>query len=412
MAQSSKARGSIPSQYTIGDGLNWASPWIDVELWVELPFWLMVDNATIQVQAEGHNFPIAVHDNYFNLYAGEVTESQSTVLYRGPIKKQEELSEQLKAAIRENPNVPLMWRKSKTYLKVGTRCNEDVWNAAGKDEIPTANEAKLYLVELCRAHIPVINKLIRTYRLATYDYFPYEVAPWDVPHWAVDHAGSWVLSTLVGYHDWDVKPFITTKDEPEKMAFYQLIQGQELQSQASFVPSPGELELLDALNLMERGDYSGAVRRITTAIEVIVEAVAEKAVEAAKGKAAAQKFLKDTRMRFDQRLETYQSFTKRSLPAVLKKNLSETRKLRHRIVHGGYRIGPSERGRAQKAVDVGRWAFNWFEDDKARSDAREKRVAYRSLGREMPAGIFPSKITADGIVLSPCLSALGRGETV
>jgi hypothetical protein len=49
---------------------------------------ISMENATIQVQIEGHNFSI-----------GEVTDSQSTVLYRGPITKQEELPEELKEAI-------------------------------------------------------------------------------------------------------------------------------------------------------------------------------------------------------------------------------------------------------------------------------------------------------------------------
>lgn len=51
--------------------------------------------------------------------------------------------------------------------------------------------------------------------------------------------------------------------------------------------SPGELELMDALNLMQRGDYSGAVRRVTTAIEVAVEAAVEQDVSAQDGEEAA-----------------------------------------------------------------------------------------------------------------------------
>jgi hypothetical protein len=151
---------------------------------------------------------------------------------------------------------------------------------------------------------------------------------------------------------------------------------------------------------MERGDYSGAVRRVTTAIEVIVEAVAGKAVETAIGKPAAEKFLKDTRMRFDERVKRYQKLTGRIIPATLLKTLKETRDLRHKIVHGGYRIGPGERGKAQKAVDTGRWLFNWFENVQARRDTREKRIGFRSLGRDLNAGIFCPRITPEGVVLS------------
>ena len=293
-----------------------------------------------------------------------------------------------------------MWRKCKTYMKVKSRCNEDVWNAVTNGERPGTEEARLYLSDLCRAHLPVINKLVNAYRLATYDYFAFEVSPWDVPHWSVERHGQATPITLVNYRNWDAIPMIYNLTDPsEKPKLYQLIEADDLRNSLSFSPTPGELELLDALNLMETGDYSGAVRRITTAIEVIVEAVVGKAVEVANGKRAAEKFLKDTKMRFPERPKAYEKLTSRQIPKGVLKALNETRDLRHQIVHKGRRIGQSERGIAQKAVDTGRWAFNWFENDQARRDVREKRIGLRSLGRDLSAGLFPSKITPDGIVM-------------
>jgi hypothetical protein len=168
----------------------------------------------------------------------------------------------------------------------------------------------------------------------------------------------------------------------------------------SIVPAPGEFELLDSLNLMERGDYSGAVRRITTALEVIVESVVGSAVELVEGKRSAVKFLKDTETNFRRRVDRYEQLKARTLSNPLRKEMFATRKLRHRIVHEGYRIGPNERARAQKAVDTGRWIFNWFEDNKQRYDIREKEIAFRGLGRDLTVGIFPSTITTDGVVIS------------
>lgn len=180
---------------------------------------------------------------------------------------------------------------------------------------------------------------------------------------------------------------------------YKLIEEGDLQ-RFSLAPAPGEFELLDALNLMERGDYSGAVRRVTTALEVIVESVVGKAIEAKEGKKSAVKFLRATEINFPRRVEKYEEVTQRTMPAALKKEMSRTRKLRHRIVHNGYRIEAGERGHAQRAVDTGRWIYNWFENDDERRDVREKKIAHRSLGREMAASIFPSKITPDGVVVS------------
>jgi hypothetical protein len=404
------ATTQIPEHYTIGDRLNWDAPWIKVRLWTELPFWLMVDNTTMAVTYEGHEFQFSIHDNYYQLFFGECTDSRASVGYCGPRKKDEDLPPSVKEAMATRPGGPYMWRKCKTYLKVESRCNEDVWNAAGEGEIPRVNEAKLYFSELCRAHIPVINALIRAYRLSTYDYFAFEVSPWDVPHWCIERDGHSKTSTLVSYRDWDGKPVIfKSLDMSQEPEVYKLIDANVLRNQISLVATAGEFELLDALNLMERGDYSGAVRRVATAIEVIVEAVAGKAVEAASGKPAAEKFLKDTRMRFDERVKRYQKLTGRNAPTTSLKTLKETRDLRHKIVHGGYRIGPGEHGKAQKAVDSGRWLFNWFENDAKRRDVREKRIAVRSLGRDLTAGVFSPKITPDGVMLSPIPTTPGFG---
>jgi hypothetical protein len=181
---------------------------------------------------------------------------------------------------------------------------------------------------------------------------------------------------------------------------YNLIEDGDVQNAISIFAAPGEFELLDSLNLMERGDYSGAVRRITTALEVIVESVVGSAVEAAEGQRSTVKFLKTTETNFRRRVEKYEELSGRTLSNALRREMFVTRKLRHRIVHKGYRIGPGERGRAQRAVDTGRWTYNWFENNKQRFDVREKKIAFRGLGRDTSAGVFPSKITPEGVVLS------------
>src|SRR5207253_1181493 len=103
---------------------------------------------------------------------------------------------------------------------------------------------------------------------------------------------------------------------------------------------------------------------------------------------------------FRRRVEKYEEVSGRTLPSALRKEMYDTRKLRHRIVHSGYRIGPGERGRAQRAVDTGRWTYNWFENNKERFEIREKKIAFRGLGRDLVAGIFPTEITPDGVVVS------------
>jgi hypothetical protein len=299
----------------------------------------------------------------------------------------------------EEPRTQFAWRKCKTVVKIPARCHESVFEQGFAGGASDTASAAIYRAELCRAHIPVLNRLIQHYRLATYDYFAFEVAPWDVSSWMLEREGRSVTAFLLPYKEWDYKPELIDEDGNETV--YELISHQDLAAVMDGPVSPGELELMDALNLMQRGDYSGAVRRVTTAIEVAVEAAVGRAVSSQDGEDAAVKFLKKTRMRFFDRIEKYEAVTQRTFPAASGKQLDRTRELRHAIVHDGYRISVSDRGAAQQSVDTGRWIFNWFENDESRAQLRETRLALRAVGRDMDAGIFPHEITDAGIVIQP-----------
>jgi hypothetical protein len=387
-----------PKSFSVGEDLNWNAPWIEVTLRVELPFWLMVDNATMSINVGGHEFPMTLHGESFELHVGEITDSKEFMVYHGPIRKDETLSVAIQALLRKRPKPKALWRKCKTVLKITSRCNEDVWSkqTSGNQFRPSV---AFYLQGLCGAHIPVVNKLIQGYRLATYDHFAFEVAPWDVPYWYVERDGDSALCLLVPYRGWDHKPMSLAGPDGRR-EFYQLIEASQLRERMSEIATPGELELLDAINLMERGNYSDAVRRITTAIEVVVEAVTGGLVEGHEGKQAAAKFLKQTKTNFPQRIAKYGELSGRPLHDALSKELTRTRNLRHQIVHGGYRISPGERGSAQRCVDTGRWIFNWFENNEQRRKIRDSRLAYRSMGRDQLYDIFRPEITPQGVVLS------------
>jgi len=192
-----QTNAAIPSSYFIGQEIKWDAPWIEVYLWVELPFWLMTGNTTVFVEVGGHDFEIAIHESYFELNVGVLSDSKENVVYRSPWKKNDDLNEGIRNAIKTRSDVPIMWRKCKTVLKIKSRCNEDVWNTTQEpdDEKKRSisyraamNGIRFYLASLCRAHIPVVNRLLQGYRLATYDYFPYEVSPWDVPFWMIERS--------------------------------------------------------------------------------------------------------------------------------------------------------------------------------------------------------------------------------
>ena len=80
----------IPSRYFVGQEINWDAPWIEVFLWVELPFWMMTGNTTVTVEVGEHDFEIAIHENYFELHVGVLSDSKENVVYRGPWKKSDD----------------------------------------------------------------------------------------------------------------------------------------------------------------------------------------------------------------------------------------------------------------------------------------------------------------------------------
>ena len=104
-------------------------------------------------------------------------------------------------------------------------------------------------------------------------------------------------------------------------------------------------------------------------------------------------------MNFDRRVRKIISLAGRDFHQdIALKNL---RKLRNSLVHDGLRFDNTNRSQALMAVDVGRWIYNWFENDTNRIDVREKRIAMRSLGREMNLGLFKTVIDEHGVTLNP-----------
>jgi len=376
----------------LGKELDWEAPSIPVDLRVELPFWIMVPDCVQDVDVNGHKFKVEIKDNYVELYAGAVVDSRYTCVYFGPPRK---LDSELKKAIKES-HAPVLSRKCKTVLLIHSACNKDILTAA-KPEDKSSRPARHYLKSFCVAHIEVVNRLIQQYRLSTYDLFSYEVSPWDVPIWFIGWRKYALRIVLQDYRAWDEKPVMYSSITASRGERYKLIDAAELQSVMSIEPSAGEYELLDALNFMERGDYSDAVRRITTAIEVQLESALRQELLKLYPVPDVEKKLKASENKFWVRLRQYQELSKRNLSAVLWKELETTRNIRHSIVHNAYRIPFSQSQQTKEAIDTGRWIFNWLENQPTRMDIREKRIAKRSLGSYF--SLFSTEITPAGVIV-------------
>jgi hypothetical protein len=148
---------------------------------------------------------------------------------------------------------------------------------------------------------------------------------------------------------------------------------------------------------MERGDYSGAVRRITTAIEAQTEFALRQELLKKHPLPDVEKRLKASENDFPGRFRQYQKLSRRKLSDTLNEELETTRTLRHSIVHSGKRVPFNDRGQAQRSVDTGRWIFDWLENQPARFDLREKKIGKRSLGRHF--SLYYSEITPAAVIV-------------
>ncbi len=366
-----------------GEGLAWNGPVEDVRLAVELPFWMMVNSSPLEISVGGWTAMVEIRGDHFEVHAGEYRDAKLNYVYLGPDPSQVDPT-----AIED---APAAVRKCKTVLRFPARSLTDAIAAIG-DGYWRTQEALAYFAALCSAHIPVVNEVIVRYRLATYDYFPFELSPWDVPVWFAQAAGGHVMVPLLSYRSWDYKPLVN--GDPMS-----LVTPEELATGRTS-PEPGEIELLDGLMLMERGDYSGAVRRVVTALEVAVESRLRAELESRHPPADVEQRLEASKNDFPGRLHQWSKLAGRDLPKALTDELDKTRAMRHAIVHRGRRLSHAERGTAQRAVDTTRWAYNHVEGRPDLVALREKKLALRSLGRFGPGGHFLSELTADGVVVS------------
>jgi hypothetical protein len=398
---------SMPAieSFAFGDTIDWSSPLVDTLLYVELPFWLMMPPGRVEVEWSGTTFGVDVCSQWMEVFGGLIRDSRASVIHQGPWRPEGWEPPDGIAAELERDEVTCLQRPCKTVLRLTTRAHVSALRELGDNDAPRAySEQSAYLASLCEAHVPVVNELIQRYRLVTYDYFPYEVSPWDVPVWYVKLNQVHHRAVLLPYKDWDLKPVIIeevdTSGKPTKAKAFEFATLDAVVSMSSAEAFPGEFDLLDARSLMERGDYTGAVRRTVTAIEAILRWALVNQLNESYPATEAEVRAARTDNDFPGRLRQWRRLAR---PQISQREFDEfetTRVLRHEIVHQGRRLTHEERGRAQRAVDTARWLYNKIEGKPDRTRLRDYGTL-RSVGRVALAPRFPSRINAHGITLGP-----------
>jgi hypothetical protein len=382
-----------------GQDADWESPLLDVFLWVELPFYIFVPWGDVEIDYGGISTVVRLCPPYYEEFIESVTDSKQSRAYMGPhMAKPRQRPAEVQKLIDEN-DVPVMERNCKTVLRISAKCHE-YFLATTEYPLPRHKaEIDAYLASLAEGYLPLVNELIQRYRLATYDYFAYELSPWDVPVWTIgnDEHGA-RLAHLLPYSLFDVPPVFIGRDSQYQAISY--AERDALSEPAAEQAGPGEFELLDARSAMERGDYTGAVRRTVTAIEVLVRALRLDQLRAAHGgnEATVLRELDKTRMRFDKRLKDWSAASGREISQGQASALKELRDWRHRIVHSGQRVNFDEVNRAQRLVDMGRWLFNCIEDRPERAKLRDTDVR-KSFGRRIMSSRFATAVEDGDLIV-------------
>jgi hypothetical protein len=410
IADAEKKYGPAPQSFTFGDGIDWNSPVEEAYLYVELPFWLMIPPGPVDVLWSGVAFTIDVCSPWIEEFAEKFTDSRVTCLHQGPLSFKYEPPEELAKQLEER-GVVRVQRDCKTVLRLKSRAHLHAFRPPTDSEPPRARvEQEAYWASLCEAHIPVVNELIQRYRLKTYDYFAYEVSAWDVPIWYLKVANMCARAVLLPYKSWDTKPVIIedgdAPGDPPKLRQFEWTTTDELSEASSSEATPGEFDLLDARSLMERGDYTGAVRRTVTAIEAALAwALLTELAKLYDSKVEAVAQLRKTDNNFPRRLSQWRKLANPPITQREFDRFGATRQIRHDIVHRARRLTHDDRGLAQFAVDTGRWLFNKIEAKPDRARLRDYGVL-KSVGRVALAIRFPATLTADGYLLGPFTSPI------
>jgi hypothetical protein len=382
----------------MGDGLDWDSPIDEVRLYVELPFWLMVPAGQVDVEFDGLVFSVEVLPAWREVFIDEFTDSRISAVHQGPDAEDRYVLTGDAEEQRLADGVPLIERRTKTMIRIQAWAHRSAFLAEEGQANRLAQEA--YWSSLCETHIPVLNTLIQRYRLTTYDYFAYEMSAWDVPVWYLRHNGSGYQTVLLPYKAWDRKPHMVDAERGSTVEF-KYVDLQDLDCATAIEASPGEYDLLDARSLMERGDFSGAVRRTTTAIETLVAAELEVELLKMHSVADVATKMKKSENDFPGRLRQWIKLTGTTPSQPLLDQFQKTRQVRHGIVHRGERLTHADRGRAQQMIDAGRWLYNQIENKQARRDLREKSQGFKSVGRSAMQVRFPAHEERGKLVLGP-----------
>lgn len=363
-----------------GSKLDWSTALVPIQLYLELPFWLMMPEGVFDVTHQGATLKIAVAHGCEEIQrtATHLKNRSSTVF----ITRQGEAVPQYVQQMIDQSASASSARIHRTTLIIETAALESALRCRTGTP-PERAHAIAYLSALAVGHLPVVNALITAYRRAGNDPFALELSESTAPIWFLRLNDRFLRVSVYPYADLEYRADWPTKEGTQEPA--DLATVDEVTEFLALKSVPGETILLDAWSYFYAGRFSDSIRGLISAIEVLLEARYSEALtqHGVKGE-ALEAALRANATKFTTRLNHYLQLTKRTIPGPLlswvpyingvrlRDELHRTRELRHKIVHEGLIMSSYEHGAMLRAAETMTWLFDWLEDNERSSRNRLK----------------------------------------
>jgi hypothetical protein len=265
-SSSSSSPVAIPAAVWPGMTLNWGSPFREILLHAELPFWLLVADCSLRVTVRDCTLELSITGRAIEIQRGHVyqdSHSNTAIIEKAEGKP----SDRAAAILGGMKQSRFTLRTTRTLISIKTNVLEDALAAiqeGGRRRV----DAQIYFRSFVHAHLPFVNKTINAYRRAGADPFTAEVTEWDIPVWYIDVDENFIPISLIPYKDSDSPPVaITPAGETNAITF---VEANDIEEALNLPEVLGEVDLLDAWSLYYRGRQSDAIRSLITSLEVLV----------------------------------------------------------------------------------------------------------------------------------------------
>jgi hypothetical protein len=410
--------GPIPGTSRPGDHINWDSETVQVQLTIELPFWLLVPNGSVNLTIGNCTVRATVINDGVQFSLGHhQSVSQQKTVFLGSLDDAAKASTRLVLLTEGGRS-----RLTKTLVTFEASAHSDAIEAL-KSKDKKYQQGCQYFRSLAIAHLDYLNLLINSYRRLSSDPFASEVTAWDVPIWSLAAEGIKFNVILFPYLAHEYRPSVAKFSKPSEFKPYIAAALEDIERIADIDAMPGEVELLDGWSLYYRGRHADSITSFVTAIEVLLEARLREVLRTLGATPEkVEKTLWETRNKFMKRLDQYCYLTQSRVPGPflhvlptingvrLEWELEQTRDLRHKIVHAGQRLDRHLVRPMNQVAETMTWLFDWLSEGKASRLGVKRPSVFYEAGRE--GFVFDFRLETGGVNLLPKLAGVAdpQGE--